>query len=334
MLPSGETRGRDSMLRTMSAAGVAVVLTITGIFASPALANGTTTWSVQAGSLAFEPPGIPVGGGNRFYPESIAIHPGDTVAFTAFGAHTITFNRPAGPVFNLFGPSGVTTLGARTESVNSGLIGAGPPATFPVTFASTLPAGRYKFICMLHVGMTELIDVLPMSKDLPKTNAQYGAIAQREITRDLATLADIASAARENNEDQDGSPKVLAGAGNKRVSNLRFFPQTTTIHVGQTVTFLKTQDPTEPHTVLFGGEGLDQFQELFPSGGNTYNGSGTVNSGFLSTKRQYRYFQVGGVLPPPTTKFKVTFTAAGRYQYICALHDQIGMRGTIVVDNP
>ncbi|TMC75078.1 MAG: hypothetical protein E6J15_07975 [Chloroflexi bacterium] len=320
------------MVRTMGAAGAAVVLSISGIFASPALAAGTT-WHVQAGSVGFESPGVVIGGGNRFYPESIAIHPGDTVAFNPIGPHTVTYNRPPGPVFVLFGPSGVTTLSTPGDRVNSGIIGEGPPPqpAFTVTFASTLPAGVYKFICGLHLGMTEAIEVLPMSEALPKTDAQYGAIAQREITRDLASLAEIASEARENDEDEDDGPSVLVGAGNKRVSNLRFFPQTTTIRVGQTITFLKTHDPTEPHTVTFGPENPDMFLQLVPEGGNTYNGTGTVNSGFLSTNEQYAFYQLTDVLPPPTTKFKLTFTKAGTYQYICALHDGAGMVGTVVV---
>jgi len=320
------------MVRTIGAAGAAVVLSISGIFASPALAAGTT-WHVQAGSVGFESPGVVIGGGNRFYPESIAIHPGDTVAFNPIGPHTVTYNRPPGPVFVLFGPSGVTTLSTPGDRVNSGIIGEGPPPqpAFTVTFASTLPAGVYEFICGLHLGMTEAIEVLPMSEALPKTDAQYGAIAQREITRDLASLAEIASEARENGQDEDDGPSVLVGAGNKRVSNLRFFPQTTTIRVGQTITFLKTHDPTEPHTVTFGPENPDMFLQLVPEGGNAYNGTGTVNSGFLSTNEQYAFYQLTDVLPPPTTKFKLTFTKAGTYQYICALHDGAGMVGTVVV---
>src|SRR5437867_606857 len=256
------------MVRTMGAAGAAVVLSISGILASPALSAGTT-WQGQAGSVGFESPGVVIGGGNRFYPESIAIHPGDTVAFNPIGPHTVTYNRPPGPVFVLFGPSGVTTLSTPGDRVNSGIIGEGPPPqpAFTVTFASTLPAGVYKFICGLHLGMTEAIEVLPMSEALPKTDAQYGAIAQREITRDLASLAEIASEARENDQDEDDGPSVLVGAGNKRVSNLRFFPQTTTIRVGQTITFLKTHDPTEPHTVTFGPENPDMFLQLVPEGG-------------------------------------------------------------------
>ena len=314
-------------MRRIVTAAIAVALAITGLFASPALASGTT-WLVQAGSA---PLGPPIGGGNRFYPATIAIHPGDSVAFTPIGAHTITFNRPPGPIFALLGPAGGTTVNAKTDVVHSGLIGAGPPPqpAFTVSFASTLPAGRYHFICSLHVGMNEDIDVLPMSQALPKTQAQYDAIAQGQIARDLDALADLA--AKANKRDEDG-PIVLAGAGDKRVSNLRFFPATITVRVGQTVTFLKTKDPTEPHTVTFGTESPDPFIQLLPSGGNTFpNATGTANSGLLVTHRQYRFYQLAGLLPPAVATYKVTFTAAGTYQYICEIHDEVGMVGTVVV---
>src|SRR5207244_8474431 len=112
----------------------------------------------------------------------------------------------------------------------------------------------------------EDIDALPLSQAPPKSRAQYDASAQREIARDLDTLADLA--AKANKRDEDG-PIVLAGAGDKRVSNLRFFPATINVRVGQTVTFLKTKDPTEPHTVTFGTESPDPFIQLLPSGGRS-----------------------------------------------------------------
>jgi len=31
------------------------------------------------------------------------------------------------------------------------------------------------------------------------------------------------------------------------------------------------------------------------------------------------------------TRVRVTFTQAGRYNYICALHDELGMKGSVVV---
>jgi len=31
------------------------------------------------------------------------------------------------------------------------------------------------------------------------------------------------------------------------------------------------------------------------------------------------------------TRFRVTFTAPGTFNYICALHDDLGMKGTVIV---
>jgi plastocyanin len=34
---------------------------------------------------------------------------------------------------------------------------------------------------------------------------------------------------------------------------------------------------------------------------------------------------------PGITRFRVTFTAPGTYNYICAIHDTLGMTGTVLV---
>jgi hypothetical protein len=60
-------------------------------------------------------------------------------------------------------------------------------------------------------------------------------------------------------------------------------------------------------------------QVLLPQGGNTYGGTGYVNSGFISQ---------GG---PAGDTFALKFTAPGTYQYLCALHADQGMMGTITV---
>ena len=78
--------------------------------------------------------------------------------------------------------------------------------------------------------------------------------------------------------------------------------------------------------MTFGTEKPDPFTELLPSGGNTFpNATGTANSGLLVTKREYQFYQLGRFLPPPITSYKVTFTAAGTYQYICEIHDEVGI---------
>jgi plastocyanin len=327
------------MLRIVSAAVAAVVLTITGVLGSPALAKTTPaghTWQVQAGSQPIFDAAGPRGFGNRFYPAAVAIHQGDSVTVSLMGAHTFTYNRPPAPVFALFAPSGGTTLANPSATLNSGFL-AGPPATFTVTFASTLPAGRYKFICMLHVGMSETVDVMPAGAELPRTDADYAAVAQAQMTRDLATAERVNAAATEDLQDQDGNPTVFVGLGTKRVSNVRFYPSSITIHKGQTITFLKTKDPTEPHTVTFGPEPSDQFAQLLPRGGSTYAGGAAdqASSGLMTTEKQFAYFQLAPLaafgLPVALTSYRLTFTNTGNFNYFCAIHDFLGMRGTVHV---
>ena len=320
-------------------AALAAALSITGLFASPALATTPPdphVWQVQASAPGTFDGFLPRGAGNRFYPEAIAIHQGDKIAFTPFGPHTITFNRLPVPVFALLDPSLITpspaTLASTSDRVN-GVIGFSPPpeAPFLLKFASP---GAYRIICALHLGMSLAVDVRPTGATLPKGDAYYAAIAQAEITRDLASIKRIDSAATQNFQDEDGNPTVLAGAGNTRVSNIRFYPSSVTIKVGKSITFLKTQDPTEPHTVLFGGEGLNMFTELIPIDRSTYDGTGTANSGFLSTQAQFDYYQLAGAipgLPGGLTTYRLTFTKAGTFKYICAIHDGAGMFGFVHV---
>src|SRR5438309_2407725 len=281
-------------------AAVAASLSITGLFASPALATPLPSgdeWAVQAGTVPrVDSAGLPSGAGNRFYPAALTIHQGDHIAVTPMGPHTVTFNRPPVPVFVLLDPNNVTpspqTLLSTSGAVN-GVIGFGPPfppePPFLLAFASP---GTYHIICGLHVGMSLDVDVRATGATLPKGHADYAAIAQRQMTRDLASVDRIAAAATENFEDEDGNPAVLVGAGNKRVSNIRFYPASVNIRVGQSITFLKTHDPTEPHTVLFTDTALSMFQELLPAGGSTYDGTGTASSGLLTTAEQFAYFQL------------------------------------------
>ena len=55
----------------------------------------------------------------------------------------------------------------------------------------------------------------------------------------------------------------------------------------------------------------------------------SVNSGFLSPTPQDRANLAQA--PPGVTRFRVTFTAPGTFHYICAVHDQLGMNGTVIV---
>jgi plastocyanin len=57
--------------------------------------------------------------------------------------------------------------------------------------------------------------------------------------------------------------------------------------------------------------------------------SDSVNSGFLSPAPQDRANLAQS--NPGVTRFRVTFTSPGTFNYICAVHDQLGMKGTVLV---
>ena len=55
----------------------------------------------------------------------------------------------------------------------------------------------------------------------------------------------------------------------------------------------------------------------------------SVNSGVIGSPNQ----ETVGVPQAPLdfTRFRVTFMAPGTFNYICALHDDLGMKGTVIV---
>lgn len=99
-------------------------------------------------------------------------------------------------------------------------------------------------------------------------------------------------------------------------SSLRFHPSSLTIKTGDTVTW-QMLDSHEVHPLFFGAvdkASPNPFADA--TGGNTIaSPSGAVGSG-----PQF-----------PGSSFSLTFTGPGTYNYICTLHGDLGMRGTVVV---
>jgi plastocyanin len=55
----------------------------------------------------------------------------------------------------------------------------------------------------------------------------------------------------------------------------------------------------------------------------------SANSGLLTLAFQDRPNL--GQSPLGVTRFQVTFKSPGTFNYICALHDKLGMKGTVIV---
>jgi plastocyanin len=327
LIARARTLGLSMALAT---AGLGAVATI------PASANSSATWNIQVGAGNEIDTAL-----NSFYPPDVTVHRGDTVSFGWGGFHTVTFNSPATKsVLDYFGPGGFSPgpLDSPTKFV-SGIPAFGPPGVQPPPFNVLIdvPAGKYRFQCMLHQFMHGSITVT--SGALPRTNDENKALAAAQIAADTnrATALDARQTRRASHTDGE----AIVGASEKVVEVVKFWPQSITVRVGEELAFTD-RDLNEPHTVTFGplaGNPNDPTLGVFPSGpGNpqAYDGSSALNSGFLFYRSMYDYWNLK-VSPisaaVPRKEFGVTFTtptAAGKpINFYCAIHGHLNPDGTV-----
>lgn len=282
------------------------------------------TWMVDVG---VETPDMAVMG-MGFYPKDIFVNAGDTVTWTvnSMEFHTVTFLKAGDsePAFNPNDPLQATPQGGNTYDghsyYNSGLIVKG--GTYSLTFNDP---GDYKYYCLVHLPMRGVVHVRPAGTPYPFAQAHYNWMAQNAMNEDVRHgLAVWEEAARYTTSSV--LPLVVAGAGDGDVAVMRFIPGKLSVKVGDTVTWINLDSAT-PHTIVFGKE-PPEGQDFAPIPGRapgpqmspvSYDGTGTINSGYIG----YDY--------PWGTTFRVTFTKAGTYDYICSLHDEMKMVGTITV---
>jgi plastocyanin len=284
-----------------------------------------------------------------FLPNELWIHVGDSVTwnFNSDEIHTVTFLKtsPSAQVRPPF-QVGCPGYSPGPASLNVSTCLTSFPSVTGTSFTVTFPsAGNFKYVCLVHGNMTGVIHVLDLSQPLPHNQEFYddqAADGRREL------LADTDRDMDREGEDSDGSHSpghhVMAGTGevsatpggSQTFSIFRFKHGTMTIHAGDTIEWTNS-DPVAPHTITFGTE---PGNVVPPSSNVTLDGDGalhavinstsdSVNSGLIIAAPQERI----GLLQAPlgVTRFRITFTHAGTYPYICALHDQLGMKGTVTV---
>jgi plastocyanin len=298
-----------------------------------------------------------------FLPNEMWIHAGDSIRWTLTSTeiHTVTFLtatqlRPAnfGPVFGIgVGCPGNTPDGAAFDGsscVNSGLLGQGPITVGPglQSYSVTFPTpNNYKLSCLVHQYMQGTIHVLLASAPLPHDQAFYDSQASKGGASLVATTSslrglDNSDAGETGNDSQAatvtaGIGAILnSGAGGQQLSLVRFLQSVIVVRVGDTVEWTN-HDPGESHTVTFGTEPIDPRKPSTNVNGASDGAeqatisstADSVNSGLLAFVNQDR----PGLPETPlgVTRFRVTFTAPGNYKYICSLHDNLGMLGTVIV---
>src|SRR5215813_3206961 len=284
-----------------------------------------------------------------FLPNEIWIHQGDSITwrFEAGEIHTITLlaTSPTAQVRPAFS-DGCPGFSSDPASFDGSACVSTPPLVTGATFTVMFPAvGNFKLVCLVHPDMTGVVHVLELSKPLPHTQNFYDEQAEAQA-RALLSDAD-----REGDDEEhsahhhSGEHQVIVGGGEistnpggaSTLSIMRFIGHTVVIHAGQTVEW-GSDDPEDPHTITFGAEPAgDPFP---PSANVTLDADGarhavinspsdSAHSGFIFAAPQER----SGLMqsPPSITRFRVTFIHPGTYPYICALHDNLGMKGKVIV---
>lgn len=282
-----------------------------------------------------------------FLPNEIWIHAGDSITWTfqTNEIHTVSFLKSGQIRLPLavgcpgFAPDGTATVDGST-CVTTGPLTKGK--TFTVTFPT---AGNFKLVCLVHINMTGVVHVLSLAQPLPHDQEFYDdqAAEQRH-----ALLSDTDRHGDHERDDSDAPPtlenQVIAGTdeiagtagGSQTVALMRFVESTIVIHAGETVEWSNV-GAVATHTITFGTEPAILIP---PSAGVTLDPDGarhaivnlptdSVHSGFIAASPQDRVGLPQSALG--VTRFRVTFTNPGVYPYICALHDQLGMKGKVVV---
>jgi plastocyanin len=326
-------------------------LPIALLLPSAALAD---TWQIQVGAE----------NGDRahqalaFLPNEIWIHVEDSItwSFPTNEVHTVTFlalgqvrpNRFTGCAGGL-PPDGRTpdfSAFNNNTCVNSGILTNADGKTYTVSFSAT---GNFKLVCLAHPNMTATVHVLDSGMPLPHDQAFYERQADRQgaaLLSDAKASAHVHEADDNNGDDNNavvaGAGKIIGTAGGTETASvMRFMDAVKVIHVGETVEWT-TAEAVTSHTITFGPEPDNQHQ-IPPSSNITLDVDGArhaylsspsdaVHSGFITELPQDRI----GLAQAPfnlnsATRFRATFTQPGIYQYKCALHDELGMVGAIIV---
>ncbi len=239
-----------------------------------------------------------------------------------------------------------------TAQAGSGQMGGPPtnPREYKLTFTK---AGSFDYLCSYHsfagpdgklMGMLGKVVVQDANTAYPKTADQVNTDAAAAIATDQAEVVKgepaVQQLAQASRPGPNGTTIYQVNVGGQNMNPMgdymRFYPSELTVHEGDTVEWvwhgfphnvLLASGGKEPDLVLVqpqpGGPPKVQFNPavMLPNGGNSYNGMGVVNSGVMQPDTQGNYAHT----------FTLTFTKAGKYEYICTFHDQVGMTGHITV---
>ena len=234
-----------------------------------------------------------------------------------------------------------------TGFVSSGIMkkrpppGATPNLTFSVTFDKP---GMYPFLCLVHPDrMRGTVEVVSASTTDVPAQAQIDAQAQVESAPLLALVQKAKDQGRMGRSEP--GPKgttlwfVRAGnsdwfSGDPRSQVFDFLPKAVTIKAGDTVVWASTYFhtitfnpmPPPPEDIVARPQPQGQPQMLLNPKATT-----PARPGPVFDPAQYFNSADLGPFSISGSSWALTFDAPGTFSYFCGFHRELGMEGTIIV---
>ncbi len=203
--------------------------------------------------------------------------------------------------------------------------------------------------------MTGVVHVLEATQKLPHDQDFYDRQAANQ-RRDLLSDRDggLVAACQQHGEcaahDSLKVRVVTAGigeisataGGTQTLAVVRFLADMIPIRAGDTVEWTN-QDPVEPHTVTFGTVSFVLGTSPFPDDLKKHpdpdgalhavinSNADNVSSGIIAAAAQDPNSGMGNQTPLGLTRFRATFPNPGTFPYRCLLHDDLGMKGMVIV---
>lgn len=304
-----------------------------------------------------------------YFPSTVTVQKGDTVAFSPFGFHNAEFPAKGKKATGLLAPSGksgqsdaagqpfwfaelpnfgfnpilMRSSFGKTVSydggkrVDSGLPLGDKLKPFKVKFPKT---GTFNYFCAIHPDMKGTVKVKSSGR---QSESQVKKAVDKQVAAAKKTAATTA-------KTKAPAETVLLGAAKRfpggNVDRFAMIPEKLTVPLGTTVTFRMSPESDEVHSATFGKYDekddkayVTQIAKSFES--PVFDSRGIYPSEARGSVASYTSnlhgngFWNSGLLSAPNDQAqlgsanKVTFSEKGTFSFICVIHTF--MRGEIVV---
>jgi plastocyanin len=311
--------------------------------------------------MAFVPPTVTLHAGdtvhwqinsNEIHTVSFGYPPNTTLPDAIVPAQALGYPATPSPLIaNPLVADPVTPVGGQYAGgpANSGIMGReeGQVQEFDLTFPEASD-DDYTYVCLIHGWvMSGTVSIKPLGELVPSPQ-QSTAEGNREMAQALASVPAVRKAAEEQivppvqNPDGTMTHTILLGYHQEQIDLLQFFPDKTIVHPGDTLVWMMSETNDAPHTVTFlNGEPAPGLFVAVPQPSGPpllYVDPGTLYPSPFPPQPDTELtrsgiYNSGLMLPIPGTSYTLVIgdVTPGPEPYLCLLHDESGMVGSLII---